>query len=258
MNCRIKVSIVKPRRWIWLTQHGLFGLVSVFVFYILGYLLGLGIINQLIIMTSAFGLGIWFSITEEIYKRQETDFYMMIDFFQQVLALFKHHPKIYFSFTESQDLIKGKLKESVLAWINDLEQGKDLNHSALFFLKSYPHFVIGNLIHLMVAVELFGTHDYGLSLDIIQDDIEEWAEDTLLFKQMEKQQRNRIILLSIFALFIAYFSQSMLKKTGLQAQMNLTDMALLIFMLMIQITIAVVQNLLSKRWIEEREEIWKI
>lgn len=258
MNYPIRGSIVKPKNWLWLTQHGLYGLLSTFLFYVLGNLLGLSLLNHMIIMISAFGLGVWFSITEKMYKRQETDFYMMIDFFQQVLALFKHHPKIYFSFTESQDLIKGHLKESVLTWINDLEQGKDLNHSALFFLKSYPHFVIGNLIHLMVAVELFGTHDYGLSLDIIQDDIEEWAEDTLLFKQMEKQQRNRIILLSLFALMIAYFSQSMLKKTGLQAQMNLTDMALLVFLLMIQITVAVVQNLLSKRWIEDREEIWKI
>lgn len=248
---------MNPKLWIWLSRHGLYGLLSVLVFYILGHLLGLGLMNLVIIMISAFGLGIWFSITEITYKRQETDFYMMIDFFQQVLALFKHHPKIYFSFTESQDLIKGQLKDSVMTWVDDLEQGKDLNHSAMTFLKSYPHFVIGNLIHLMVAVELFGTFDYGLSLDIIQDDIEEWAEDTLLFKQMEKQQRNRIILLSLFALMIAYFSQSMLKKTGLQAQMSLTDTALLIFLLMIQITVAVVQNLLSKRWIEDREEIWK-
>lgn len=248
---------MNPKHWIWLSRHGLYGLMSVFVFYVLGHLLGLSLMNLMITMISAFGLGIWFSITEITYKRQETDFYMMIDFFQQVLALFKHHPKIYFSFTESQDLIKGHLKDSVKTWINDLEQGKDLNHSAMTFLKSYPHFVTGNLVHLMVAVELFGTHDYGLSLDIIQDDIEEWAEDTLLFKQMEKQQRNRIILLSLFALMIAYFSQSMLKKTGLQAQMSLTDTALLVFILMIQITIAVVQNLLSQRWIEDREEIWK-
>jgi len=182
---------------------------------------------------------------------------MLIDFFQQVLALFKHHPKIYFSFTESQNLISGRLGETVGQWVIDLEQGKTLNDSASVFLKSYPHFVIGNLIHLMVAVEMFGTHDYGLSLDIIQDDIEEWAEDTLMYKQMEKQQRNRIVLLSIFALIIAYFSQSMLKKTGLTAQLNLTDTALLIFILMIQITLAVVQNLLSQRWIESSEEIWK-
>lgn len=241
-----------------LSKHGLAGGLSVILFTMFAILLGLSPLPLILVMIGAFLLGGWFSITEARYQVQKTEFYMMIDFFQQVLALFKHHPKIYFSFIESQNLTAGRLGDSVSKWIVDLEEGKALPASASVFLKSYPHFVIGNLIHLMVAVEVFGTHDYGLSLDIIQDDIEEWAEDTILYKQMEKQQRNRIVLLSLFALIIAYFSQSMLKKTGLEAQMDLTDMALLIFMLMIQITIALVQHLLAQRWIETSEEIWKV
>jgi uncharacterized protein involved in response to NO len=74
---------------------------------------------------------------------------------------------------------------------------------------------------------------------------------------MEKQQRNRIVLLSLFSLIIAYFSQSMLKKTGLQTQMELTNVSLLIFLMMIEITIGVVQQLLSNQWIERSEEIWR-
>ncbi len=238
-------------------QFGLFGLGCSFLFFSLARLLGLGAWKLVIVVISAFCLGIWIAYSETINTKQEKNFYMMIDFFQQVLSLFKHHPKIYFSFTESKNLIKGDLDCAIQVWIDDLEQGKALNDSANIFLKSYPHFVIGNLIHLMVAVELFGTLDYGMSLDIIQDDIEEWAEDTMLYKQMEKQQRNRIVLLSLFSLIIAYFSQSMLIKTGLKTQMELTDLALLIFILMIQITLAVVQGLLSKQWIESNEEIWK-
>jgi len=241
-----------------LAKHGLAIGISMVIFAVLSLMLRLSPMNQGLVMIGAGLLGGWFSITEARYQAQKTEFYMMIDFFQQVLALFKHHPKIYFSFIESQNLTSGRLGEFVSQWIRDLEEGKELPKSASVFLKSYPHFVIGNLIHLMVAVELFGTHDYGLSLDIIQDDIEEWAEDTILYKQMEKQQRNRIVLLSLFALIIAYFSQSMLKKTGLNAQMDLTNMALLIFVLMIQITIALVQHLLSQRWIETSEEIWKL
>ncbi len=242
---------------LWLGKHSLIGVISGLLFLGLGKLLRLSPMNLLIVLMGGIALGLWTSITQQKMQTRETEFYMMIDFFQQVLALFKHHPKIYFSFTESQNLISGQLSKSVQQWVDDLEQGKSLNESASVFLQSYPHFVIGNLIHLMVAVELFGTSDYGLSLDIIQDDIEEWAEDTVMYKQMEKQQRNRIVLLSVFALIIAYFSQGMLTKTGLVAQMNLTDMALLIFILMIQITLALVQNLLSKPWIESSEEIWK-
>lgn len=232
-------------------------MISSAVFFALGKLLRLSPVNLIVIVVGAFVLGWFVALTETLYHDQESEFYMMIDFFQQVLALFKHHPKIYFSFTESLNLISKDLEDAVLDWVEDLEAGKSLNDSAALFLDRYPHFVIGNLIHLMVAVELFGTNDYGLSLDIIQDDIEEWAEDTLLYKQMERQQRNRIVLLSLFALAIAYFSQSMLKSTGLNAQMNLTDTSLLIFILMIQITLALVQHLLAKRWVESSEEIWK-
>ncbi len=258
MNCLRKGVFVKANFLKLIGQFGLFGGLCTLVFFGLAHLLGLGSWKLMIIMTSAFCLGIWLAYSESINAKQAKNFYMMIDFFQQVLSLFKHHPKIYFSFTESKNLVKGDLEHSIQRWIEDLEQGKALSDSAAFFLKSYPHFVIGNLIHLMVAVELFGTHDYGLSLDIIQDDIEEWAEDTMLYKQMEKQQRNRIILLSLFSLIIAYFSQSMLIKTGLTTQMELTELALLIFILMIQITLAIVQGLLSKQWIESSEEIWKV
>jgi hypothetical protein len=248
---------MRTKGWAWLIRHGALGLVCAFIFTVLGSLLGLGSLYLLIVSSGAFVLGLWISLTEIKTKKHEEEFYMMIDFFQQVLALFKHHPKIYFSFTESINLTKGELKEALVKWIDDLQEGKALNDSARCFLNSYPHFVIGNLIHLMVAVELFGTHDYGLSLDIIQDDIEEWAEDTILYKQMEKQQRNRIVLLSLFSLIIAYFSQSMLKKTGLQTQMDLTNLALLIFLVMIEMTIGVVQHLLSAQWIERSEEIWR-
>lgn len=248
---------MRAKGWTWLIKHGTLGIICAFIFTALGSLLGLGSAYLLIVSLGALVLGLWISLTETKTKKQEEEFYMMVDFFQQVLALFKHHPKLYFSFTESINLTKGNLKKAIDIWVDDLQQGKSLNDSARCFLNSYPHFVIGNLIHLMVAVELFGTHDYGLSLDIIQDDIEEWAEDTILYKQMEKQQRNRIVLLSFFSLIIAYFSQSMLQKTGLQTQMALTNLALLIFLVMIEITIAVVQHLLSAQWIERSEEIWR-
>jgi len=244
-------------KYAWVFKHNVLGIISAFIFYTLGSLLSLGPYYLIVITFCAFGLGIWCSITESKTKKQEAEFYMLIDFFQQVLALFKHHPKIYFSFTESTNLIKGDLKSAIDLWIEDLQQGKSLNESAKTFLNKYPHFVIGNLIHLMVAVELFGTHDYGLSLDIIQDDIEEWAEDTILYKQMEKQQRNRILLLSLFSLVIAYFSQSMLSKTGLQTQMDLSNGALMVFLLMIEVTIAVVQYVLAAQWVERSEEIWR-
>ena len=157
--CLSKAPTMRNNTIVWLGRHGLFGVLSGLLFFCIGKLLRLSLINLMIVILGGIALGFWISITEKKTKTQEMEFYMMIDFFQQVLALFKHHPKIYFSFTESQNLISGHLGESVKQWVDDLRQGKDLNDSASVFLKSYPHFVIGNLIHLMVAVEMFGTQD---------------------------------------------------------------------------------------------------
>lgn len=182
---------------------------------------------------------------------------MEVDFYQQVLALFKHHPKILMAFTESQHLAQGAFAQDLHGWIDDLREGRSLGQSARTFLEHHPHFVVGNLIQLMVAVELHGTRDYGLSLDIIQDDLEEWIEDTVLVKQQERQQRNRIAILCGFSLIIAYISQGMLASSGLGDATAVTQGAMVIFLGMIQATLAASQAILAHRWIEPSEEVWR-
>jgi hypothetical protein len=210
-----------------------------------------------VVAGSGFGLGWWISVTQHRYSVNQKTFFMEVDFYQQILALFKHHPKILFAFTESQHLAVGEFLTDVTNWIADLREGRPLGHSARHFLDRHPHFVVGNLVQLMVAVELFGTQDYGLSLDIIQDDLEEWIEDTVLVKQQERQQRNRIAILCLFALIIAYFSQSMLSSSGLSGSASLTQGAMVIFLVMIQGTLAATQAILAMRWIEPSEEVWR-
>jgi hypothetical protein len=109
----------------------------------------------------------------------------------------------------------------------------------------------------MVAVELYGTLDYGASLDIIQDDLEEWIEDTVMIKQQERQQRNRIAILCVFSLVIAYFSQGMLDSSGIGEDQALTSSAMVVFFLMIQATLAATQWILALPWVEPTEEVWR-
>ncbi len=206
---------------------------------------------------SGFGLGGWIFITQRRYNVNQKTFFMEVDFYQQILALFKHHPKILYAFTESEHLATGAFLTDVTAWIADLREGRSLGHSARHFLDRHPHFVVGNLVQLMVAVEWFGTQDYGFSLDIIQDDLEEWIEDTVLVKQQERQQRNRIAILCLFSLIIAYFSQGMLSSSGLTGRASLTQGAMVIFLMMIQGTLAATQAILAMRWIEPSEEVWR-
>jgi hypothetical protein len=79
----------------------------------------------------------------------------------------------------------------------------------------------------------------------------------VLVKQQERQQRNRIAILCLFALIIAYFSQSMLASSGLGGSAALTQGAMVIFFVMIQGTLAASQAILAMRWIEPSEEVWR-
>lgn len=203
------------------------------------------------------GLGWWILLTQQRTQYRQQCFFMEVDFYQQVLALFKHHPKIMYAFTESRHLVNGEFALQLELWIDDLREGRPLGASARRFLDHHPHFVVGNLIQLMVAVELYGTLDYGASLDIIQDDLEEWIEDTVLIKQQERQQRNRIAILCVFSLIIAYFSQSMLASSGVDSQQALTSGALVVFIAMIQATLGATQWILSLPWVESSEEVWR-
>lgn len=212
-------------------------------------ILGLGISGSV--------LGWWIVKTQQSFLHHQSTFFMEVDFYQQVLALFKHHPKILYAFRESEHLIGAEFAQHVTSWIDDLWEGRPLGASARRFLDQHPHFVVGNLIQLMVAVELYGTLDYGASLDIIQDDLEEWIEDTVMIKQQERQQRNRIAILCVFSLVIAYFSQSMLASSGVGEQQSLTSGAMVVFFLMIQATLAATQWILALPWVEPTEEVWR-
>lgn len=209
------------------------------------------------IAISGGGLGWWILLTQQRTQHHQQSFFMEVDFYQQVLALFKHHPKILYAFTESRHLVGGEFAQQLELWIDDLREGRALGVSARRFLDQHPHFVVGNLIQLMVAVELFGTVDYGVSLDIIQDDLEEWIEDTVLVKQQERQQRNRIAILCVFSLIIAYFSQSMLASSGVDPQQALTSGAMVVFLAMVQTTLGATQWILSLPWVESSEEVWR-
>ena len=191
------------------------------------------------------------------WHAHETDFFILTDFLQQLIATFKQHPKIYASLMECSDVTQGSLKLSVDGWIHALTKGSKPSEQALLFLQDQPHFIIGNLIHLMLAVEHFGTFNYGEGLEIIQDDIEDWIEDTYLFKHHIHSTKNRIQLLSIFSLVIAYVSHSMLFQTDMIEALDFYYLSLSVFLFLILITLFLAQRLIARPWIDPGEMVWK-
>ena len=108
----------------------------------------------------------------------------------------------------------------------------------------------------MVFVEEYGSTDYAEGLEMIQDDIDEWIEDTYAFKQQQLELRNRIVILSLMALLIAFISKQMLFQTQMMQQAELYQFTMFLFLLSLIITLLVAQRIYCTPWIEKGEELW--
>lgn len=187
------------------------------------------------------------------WKMEEQSFYELTDFLQQFLVSFKQHPKIYASLLESKGNTSGELRNQIDTWITSLESGGYPKDGAQVFIQYQSHFIVSNLIHLMLAVENYGTFNYIEGLEIIQDDIEDWIEDTTIFKTEQNNTKNRIQFLAIFACGIAWMSHNMLFKTELIETMEFYYFSLFIFMVLILLTLFFSHKLISVPWIEKSE-----
>lgn len=189
------------------------------------------------------------------WKKEEYEFYQLTDFLQQFLVSFKQHPKIYASLKECVNNTDGELKKKVLFWILKIENGGYPKDGAHGFILYQPHFIVSNLVYLMLAVENYGTFNYIEGLEIIQNDIEDWIEDTTLFKAEQNHTKNRIQILALFASGIAWMSHNMLFKTELIETMDFYYFSLFVFMVLILLTFFFSFKLISVPWIEKSERL---
>ena len=210
---------------------------------------------QLILLGLSFILTPFFMHYQMRWKEEEQAFYELTDFLQQFLVSFKQHPKIYASLLESRPNTTGILREQVDCWINQLEIGVYPKESAQNFINKQSHFIVSNLIHLMLAVENYGTFNYIEGLEIIQNDIEDWIEDTTVFKNEQKSTKNRIQILALLACGIAWISHNMLFKTGLIETMNFYYFSLFVFLVLVLLTLFFSYKLISVPWIDASENL---
>lgn len=223
---------------------------------IFAFLFGLPWVDGVILLALALALTPWFFYYQMRWQFEEHQFFMLTDFLQQLLAAFKQHPKIYSSLIECNDMTSGKLKTSVDTWIEGLSKGGYPKDHAQNFIDVWPHFIVGNLVHLMLAVEQFGTFNYAEGLEIIQDDIEDWIEDTYLFKHQQTATRLRIQVLALLSLGIAYSSHAMLFRTDVIESLSFYHVTIFLFLGLILITLFIAEKSISTPWLEKKELIW--
>ncbi len=192
-----------------------------------------------------------------IYRHEEYRFFQLTSFLQQFLAVFKTHPKLYRALQECRVGIDGQLALDLDEWIANLDAGCPQQASVEPFLKHQPHFIVGNLVRLMMFAEEFGGERHMEGLEMIQDDIEDWIDDTIAMKKNQRGLRGRILLLCGLAMVIAMMSQNMLLRTGLEIDEPFRETTVFIFLMSIQLTILMAQKLVSVPWISNEEKLWQ-
>lgn len=221
------------------------------------FLFGLPLMDGVILFAMGLAMTPGFIYFQWKWRQEEEQFFMLTDFLQQLVSAFKQHPKIYASLIECNDMNDGPLKSSVDAWIEALSSGGYPRQHAQQFIEKWPHFIVGNLIHLMLAVENYGTFNYGEGLEIIQDDIEDWIEDTYAFKQQQSATRHRIQVLALMSLGIAWSSHAMLFKTDMIESLTFYHFTIFLFLVMILVTLLIAEKSISTPWLEKKEMIWR-
>jgi hypothetical protein len=192
-----------------------------------------------------------------IYRHEEYRFFQLTSFLQQFLAVFKIHPKIYKALMECREPIDGALGKDLDAWLANLDAGCSQESSVEPFLKNHPHFIVGNLVRLMMFAEEFGGNRHLEGLEMIQDDIEDWIDDTITMKKNQRSLRNKILMLCGLAMVIAMMSQNMLLRTGLEINEPFRETTVFLFLMSIQLTVLFAQKLVSVPWISDEEKLWR-
>lgn len=186
-------------------------------------------------------------------EKQFNDFTM---FLQNFIAMFKINPKTYAILNECVKICEGEVKSIIQQSIDRL--GNDGNITAAFqpLLEYYPHFIVHNLISLVTTIEMHGGEQFLDGLDLIQDDIDDWIEDTYAFKKAQIQAKNRMISLCILSSIIAIFAKNMLKEIDFNTESVVYQAAILCFFLTLLITLLMAHKTISESWIEKEECIW--
>ncbi len=184
---------------------------------------------------------------------QEKVFNEFTLFLQNFIALFKLNPKTYPILGECEKICEGEIASVISAILQRLQEGGDVRESLKLLIEYKPHCIVFNIVSLVMTIEVHGGEQFLDGLDLIQDDIDDWIEDTYMFKRSQLQAKNRMIGLCGLSAVIALFAKNMLKEI----QFNTTSMvyqgAILFFLVTVLVTLLMAHKTVSEGWVEKEE-----
>ena len=191
------------------------------------------------------------------YRYHASDYEQITSFLQHFLAHFKSSNKVLLALYESKEYAKDELKTLVDSAIDVLEESGDAAKAFDVIASKYPHFIVYNIQTWITSAEMYGVDDCKEAVELLEDDIDDWIEDTHLHVMSLHQMKNKILTLCMLSIIIAMFNQTMLKAFMELKTHQVYHNVIFVFLLIILFTMMMVYRFLKESWISKGECLWK-
>ncbi|PKM87582.1 MAG: hypothetical protein CVU85_05545 [Firmicutes bacterium HGW-Firmicutes-10] len=209
--------------------------------------------NTIVVMTIC-----WISlpivwIWQAQFQYHALEFEQITTFLQHFIAYFKSSEKVLLSLCESVMYIEGELKEVVKEAIEMLKQTGNTSAAFDIITQRYPHFIVNNCQIWVSTAEQFGFEQSKEAIELLEDDIDDWIEDTMLYIRDRLQMKNRILLMCGMSAIIALFNQNLLNTFLDLNQARIYHHVIMLFLMSLHFTILMAFRLIKGRWIAKGE-----
>jgi hypothetical protein len=182
-----------------------------------------------------------------------SEFEQITTFLQHFIAYFKSSEKVLLSLNESVVYVDGELRKVVEDAIENLKNTGDTSKAFDIITSKYPHFIVNNCQIWVATAEKFGFEQSKEAIELLEDDIDDWIEDTMLFIRNRLQMKNRILLMCGMSVVIALFNQNLLGSFLDLHQVPIYHHVIMLFLMSLHFTILMAFRLIKGRWIAKGE-----
>lgn len=213
----------------------------------------LPVLNTVVLMTICLASIPIVWIWQAQFQFHALEFEQITTFLQHFIAYFKSSEKVLLSLSESVVYVDGELKRVVEKAIEHLKQTGDTSGAFDIITCRYPHFIVNNCQIWVATAEQFGFDQSKEAIELLEDDIDDWIEDTMLFIRNRLQMKNRILLMCGMSAVIALFNQNLLGSFLNLNQVPIYHHVIMLFLMSLHFTILMAFRLIKGRWIAKGE-----
>lgn len=177
-------------------------------------------------------------------------------FLQHFLAHFKLHHQTYHALIDVRLIMNADYQNLIDIAIKEVDINSS-NHPLTFLYRLCPHFIVLNIMSWIQHVEEYGMDQSYEILDMLENDIDDWIEDSTMFIKRIHETKNKILVLVGLSLLIALFNQHMLSSFMNVAQNDVYQVTIFAFLCVLIITVVKAFQTLNTSWILRSEYLCK-